>query len=61
MVAELDALGLHAHPVAVEVGDDVDLVDVEAEVVERSILLWIRHISSRLNSSSRVSSFHSAW
>ena len=34
VVAELDDLGLDAHPVAVEVGDDVELVDVEAEVVE---------------------------
>ena len=34
VVAELDDLGLDADPVAVEVGDDVELVDVEAEVVE---------------------------
>ena len=34
VVAELDDLGLDPDPVAVEVGDDVELVDVEAEVVE---------------------------
>ena len=34
VVAELDDLGLDPHRVAVEVGDDVELVDVEAEVVE---------------------------
>ena len=34
VVAELDDLGLDPHPVTVEVGDDVELVDVEAEVVE---------------------------
>ena len=34
VVAELDDLGLDPHLVAVEVGDDVELVDVEAEVVE---------------------------
>jgi hypothetical protein len=34
VVAELDDLGLDADLVAVEVGDDVELVDVEAEVVE---------------------------
>jgi hypothetical protein len=30
VVSELDDLGLDADPVAVEVGDDVELVDVEA-------------------------------
>ena len=34
VVAELDDLGLDPDLVAVEVGDDVELVDVEAEVVE---------------------------
>ena len=34
VVAELDDLGLDPHLVAVQVGDDVELVDVEAEVVE---------------------------
>ena len=61
VVAELDDLGLDPDPVAVEVGDDVELVDVEAEVVEPLDARSIRHISSAVNSSSAVSSFHSAW
>ena len=34
VVAELDDARLEPHPVAVEVGDDVELLDVEAELVE---------------------------